>query len=216
MHTNNPHKTPEELLAEMRALSLSASAREEMRHALSAYVDFHPVMAPAPDGTLAAMRRTLRAFSGRGYTRPVGVLLFVAALTGGTSYAAESAIPGMTLYPVKVEVNERVFGLLHLSEAAKAKWHAELSVRRITEAERLATTRTLDAETEAALRADIATNIADVVSRAHTLDERGESHAADAIRTQVEVSLRTHADILVDIEAQSQTAREEQDRKSVV
>ena len=62
-----------------------------------------------------------------------------AVLLGGTvSYAAESALPGDVLYPVKISLNERAKVALARTEEAQAIIQTKLAEERLTEAEKLA------------------------------------------------------------------------------
>ena len=66
------------------------------------------------------------------------VFLAIALLfSGGVSFAAEGALPGDLLYPVKVGVNENVGQVLAFSTEAKAKYEAKIANKRVIEAERL-------------------------------------------------------------------------------
>jgi len=57
---------------------------------------------------------------------------------GGVSYAAEGAVPGDALYPIKVGINEEVRDIVALTPEAKADWESRLVERRLEEAEKLA------------------------------------------------------------------------------
>ena len=73
-----------------------------------------------------------------------GLLLFVLAGTGTVS-AAQGALPGDLLYPVKININETVKVALAPTPAAKAQLHAELADARVEEAQTLAVQGRLDA-----------------------------------------------------------------------
>ncbi|MBI4086752.1 hypothetical protein HY416_02085 [Candidatus Kaiserbacteria bacterium] len=193
MHTHDHNRTPEELLERLHDISLPTAERERMRQALASYADFHPVRAKAPPGRVFAGFHLSFA---RRYVFALALFAVIGSLTGGISYAAESAVPGMILYPVKTRVNERVIGLLSFSDEAAIEWQTELILRRIDEAERLAVSNTLDATTEASLRTQIAANIEKVVLDTQTLDRNGRRDTAASVRTDIEASLRAHADIL--------------------
>ncbi|OGY38722.1 MAG: hypothetical protein A2391_00620 [Candidatus Brennerbacteria bacterium RIFOXYB1_FULL_41_13] len=64
--------------------------------------------------------------------------LITALLVGSTSALAETALPGMLLYPIKIRVNEQVKEFLSFSSDAKAGWNIKIAERRLTEAEKLA------------------------------------------------------------------------------
>lgn len=209
---NTQHtKNPEEFFKEMRRVSLSPSAREDMHRTLEAYADFHPVHLGyvrteearrlVHRGVLMQIVRLPLLLANRKYMHIIAPAMVILALSGGTSYAAESAIPGTALYPIKVELNERIAGFFNISDAAKAEWQGELALRRINEAEWLAAVGSLDAETEAALRAKIATNIKSAVARTQALDESGNADTAADVRTNIEASLRAHTGILSALEA---------------
>ena len=221
MASQEQHKTPEELLAEMHTISLSVRAREQTREQRADYADFHAIneVVPATVRTGTRMRLHMRGMYSKLFRRPLAVhtfktlfarhnhttmfttLLLALLLSGGTSYAAESAVPGGVLYPIKVEVNERVVGALHVSKEAKARWETELASRRADEAARLAATNTLSADAEVSLRTEIAEHVAHAVTQADSLDEHGQTSVADTVRANVGATLRAHTDILADIAA---------------
>lgn len=193
MQTHDHDNTPQKLLERMRGISLPSERRERMRQTLASYADFHPVETNAPRARvfswfhLSVMRRHVLALP---------LLAVAGGLTGGVSYAAESAIPGAILYPIKIQVNERVVGLLSRSDEEAAKWQARIMLRRIDEAEQLAVSNSLDAATEASLRAQIAASIENAVLGAQTLDKKGQRGTAANVRAGMEASLRAHVDIL--------------------
>lgn len=66
------------------------------------------------------------------------VAVFILISTVGTSFAAERAVPGDLLYPIKVSVNEPVVGLLATDPVSKASWEVKKAERRLVEAQALA------------------------------------------------------------------------------
>src|SRR6185503_6305783 len=74
-------------------------------------------------------------------THPAFVACVLVLFLGvGTSYAAQGALPGEPRYAFKTRVNENVQGVLARTPTAKAEWSAELTYRRLQEAEELAVT----------------------------------------------------------------------------
>ena len=56
----------------------------------------------------------------------IAILIFILA-TGGVTFAAESALPGDILYPVKIQVNENVARVIKsASPAAKAEFEVRM------------------------------------------------------------------------------------------
>lgn len=67
------------------------------------------------------------------------ILIILGLLMGGSaSFAAENAVPGDVLFPVKIYVNENVRGAVAVTSQAKAQWEVNLVERRLEEIERLA------------------------------------------------------------------------------
>lgn len=88
------------------------------------------------------------------FPRVAMVAMVAVFVVGGTASAAESALPGDILYPVKIHAVEPVEGALAVSHDAKTAWHAKVAARRISEAGALAAKGTLTASRSAELAAD--------------------------------------------------------------
>src|SRR3989338_2322917 len=104
-----------------------------------------------------------------------GLLLFVLAGTGTVS-AAQGALPGDLLYPVKVSVNEKVEVALAPTPAAKAEVQVRLAERRVDEARELSVRGRLDEKTAKILMDDFDEHS----SQALALTEPDEQEAASA------------------------------------
>jgi hypothetical protein len=73
-------------------------------------------------------------------------LVVIALIVGTSSYGAEASLPGDTLYPLKLNLNEEVRGLVSMTPEGKISWEAQRAVRRIEEAVSLASDGKLDEE----------------------------------------------------------------------
>jgi hypothetical protein len=73
-------------------------------------------------------------------------LAVMIVLGGGTSLAAEAALPGEPLYAVKVEFNEKIKSALALNAEAEARLQTRLATERLLEASELKARGELDAE----------------------------------------------------------------------
>ncbi len=124
------------------------------------------------------------------------VLLF----SGGTSFAAESSIPGDSLYPVKIYVNEKVRSFLAVDSESQAKVDTLIAERRLDEAEKLAASAKLDAEARAKLEANFEKFADRVQARIEELEEKNPEKAAE-LSAQFETVLKAHAQILENIDA---------------
>lgn len=124
MEHHDPHIAKK--LQPLRELSLSAREKVEMRELLQEFMEFKPKRATPP------ARRTSFLFG----FKPLLALSLCAALvlTTTTAAAAEQALPGDLLYPVKVHVNEEVRAFATASTEEKAAWALERAERRLDEA----------------------------------------------------------------------------------
>ena len=77
------------------------------------------------------------------FSRPaLSFSLIIACLLSGSigvAKASERALPGDSLYTVKIAINEPIEGLLHITPEARAEWERMRIERRLSEAEALVT-----------------------------------------------------------------------------
>lgn len=99
-------------------------------------------------------------------TSIVAGVLIITITSGSLSYAAENAVPGDVLYPMKVNVNETVRGALKKTPEDQARWEAEKAERRLKEAEMMTMRASMTDEKQAQIQ------------------ERFRKHA-DALRTRI-------------------------------
>ncbi len=141
-----------------------------------------------------ALQRTVSAFA---------VFVFLIGSGGGTSYAAQGALPGDVLYAVKIHVNEFVEAALATSPVAKAEVQAVLAERRVEEAQTLASRGMLTevAATELQIRFDEHATAAQSLTKELAVIDPG---AAVQIGTQFSSSLAANDAVLVSLGEQSQ------------
>lgn len=134
-------------------IKLREDERHELRQRLLSYMEYHPL--PQSDGLKSA--RTSNTVSlgvfikyiskGHVMGRVAGLVsVFLLVLV---PVMAENALPGETLYPVKVRFNEELRGALASSPYQKIEWETELLERRVTEANLLADSGRLTPAVEA-------------------------------------------------------------------
>lgn len=189
-----------ELIQVMKTIRLSEAARERVRAELSAYADLHAMpVAGAHSFDLGAfvMAALIRS-------RPfaAGALAVLIALGTGSSatFAAESALPGEALYPVKVLVNEPVAAVFAGSGEAKARYHAKLAVRRVEEAVALEARGALTTDVEQALAVRFEAETEKAVRAAEKLESDGDVSASIAIRTELAEQLALQEFVAVEPE----------------
>ena len=131
------------------------------------------------------------------------ILIFALVAGGGTSFAAEHALPGDVLYPVKIEFNEQVRGLVSFSNEARAEWDVWRAERRLEEATELAVHGELNAE----VRAEIENSFKSHSDKAQERLERSDDDVkAVSVSSDFETVLRVRERVLVGISAQAATS----------
>ncbi len=117
---------------------------------------------------------------------PIAILLAV-FITLGTSFAAQGALPGDVLYPVKTGVNENIRGAFAIGANAEAKLQTDLLEERLEETQTLHAEGNISTETEAQLAASIkdqATLTTDAIAKS-------DADVAADMNTRVKVALES-------------------------
>ena len=138
---------------------LSASEKAEIKSALFRHVKANPVSIPraipspfnikshfifARTSRESGLSRTLLASRN---IKSISVLVLGGLLMGSSvSFAAENTVPGDTLFPIKIHVNETVRGAVAVTQKEKAEWEIRLVERRLEEFEKLAVTQNVPVE----------------------------------------------------------------------
>jgi len=114
---------------------LSDAEKHTMRMALRNSIQDNPLSVPSPVSLWDILSRGTGAIASSA--------ALAAVLLGSTAYAAQRALPGDPLYPVKIYIDEPVRGSCAFSPEAKAAWHTNAAEERIKEAQRLASQQKL-------------------------------------------------------------------------
>ncbi len=122
-------------------------------------------------------------------------IALVALLGGGTSFAAQGALPGDALYPVKVNVNEEVRSALTFSPEGKIELNAERAAARLAEAEKLAGQNRLTAEAKAQVEKNFIRFADKVKDRLADLSPEARAE----ITSRFEAALAAHDRILLSL-----------------
>lgn len=116
-------------------------------------------------------------------------LVLAAAVGGGTSLAAQQALPGDVLWKFKVVVNENVGAALAPSGKAQADFDLARIEDRLREAQKLKAEDRLSAEAEAAIAANIEAHAKSVEQEVAALRAQGETRAAADVAARYQASL---------------------------
>ncbi len=178
-----------------REISLSEAERSRMEGMLREYVAMKPIRGLSDARSRASTFLPLPVFAF--FTRHLMPIALVVAilLTGSVSYAAEGALPGDFLYPVKVNVNEKVATTLATTPQAKASVEASLAEKRLEEATRLVSENKLTSTTSAELAANFSTHADAAVADTQKVNQN-DAPAAATLASNFQADLSAHADIL--------------------
>lgn len=188
-------------------ISLSLDEKSACRSVLISHVQKYPAHTPF----LEQIRERKNSFSKNvAHAIRMAVAVTLAALLGGSvSFAAEGALPGDLLYPVKTAVNEELASLLAVSNESEAKLQAELAARRIEEAEKLAEQGRLDLETRASIAEKFHAHAEKSESNAKIVEASENLSAAAGIRSDFESVLQAHTKVLAEIDAKTPEGKAE-------
>ncbi len=178
---------------------LTDSERVLMRNDLQLFLREHAPRVPLMIRFWDYVSDALSRFDSRSpRTQFVPAALALVLIVGvGTSYAAENALPGDVLYPVKIHINENVQGSLAVSQASKAQWNTQLMTRRLEEAETL----TAQDRLTAVARTDIQTQLLNTAKNfdqnvaALAITDNGAAAVA-TVQSNLEASLEGHVQVL--------------------
>ena len=177
---------------------LSDAERAQMQGHLRVFMSEHPARAPFTLSMLDRVEVAAKAVA-TAFARPrmqlAGALSLALVFVGaGTSYAAESSLPGDALYAVKIHVNEKVAAALAVGPSSRAGVLAVHTLRRIQEAETLAAQGRLSASVSSDIRAALQDTEMDFDASVDAVAQTpGGAAAAADLQSNLEVTLSSHA-----------------------
>ncbi len=191
----------ESIFDEAKKVALSERDSLSMRAQLLSYIREHPSRAPFSvrwSGTFSRLSGTRTA---PGFRLAGAALMIVLVAGAGTSYAAQGALPGEILYPIKINVNEALQASLATTPQEKVALDASLANTRLDEAEELATQGKLTPENNvivqqglASVTEDFNTNLTSIASSTPaSVAQIGDAQAG------LDAALSAHASVLADI-----------------
>jgi broad specificity phosphatase PhoE len=120
-------------------------------------------------------------------------LVIAAAIGGGTSVAAQSALPGDALWGFKVGVNETVGAALAAEGKAQADFDLQVLEARLKETSMLSAEGRLSAEAKAEATANFDAHAKNVAAQIEQLERQGDFKAAADVAARFQATLATHA-----------------------
>lgn len=208
------NKDFQDIFNKAKQIEISSIKKQQMRSDLELFIENHPVM--NIDASRHILREKLnkniptflelsavKLFFNNKSKSMIATLLMVLVLGGGTSFAAERALPGDILYPAKVNINEEVRGWLAVGNESQVEWDARRAERRLEEAEKLMAEGKLDAETEAELQTRFEKHVASFRENAEDLEEKQKAKSFEAY-SNFEAALQAHERILARMEGKEE------------
>lgn len=183
MSNDTPHNPSGALI------DLTSKERARILHNILVHVDKNP---------FPAQPRLVRSpFYNRATAAALFTLMLV-VITTGAAYAAEEALPGDLLYPIKVNINEKVVGALQGNAIAKAEWESERAERRFEEAEILASKGLLNPETRQEIQNHIEENLQSFSIFTNLLAKEGTTNTEElqSAHARFEAKIDAHSKIL--------------------
>jgi hypothetical protein len=130
------------------------------------------------------------------YATSFALVLLVFVLIGGTSVLARFSLPGDLLYPVKINLNEKVESFTATTPEQKALVEVGHIDTRLLEAEKLQTSSNLSDVAKTAIETQFKSDLGDAMVRVGKLDNSGKSDEAQKIEVKIENSLQKHKEIV--------------------
>ncbi|MBI2483147.1 hypothetical protein HYV74_03130 [Candidatus Uhrbacteria bacterium] len=124
----------------------------------------------------------------------------VLVLGSGVAFAAEHALPGELLYPMKVHLNEEVRAAFSVGPRARAAWNTRRAERRLEEFESLLAAGRLDDRTPEELADRFTAHARAATAVMGQMESQGAGATVEELRSDLEGSLRAHDDILARLE----------------
>jgi|GEM_PF-3991790 len=126
----------------------------------------------------------------KGWSSVMAAVLIVTITGTSMSYAAEYAVPGDVLYPIKVRVNEELKSRMMASADERAEWEVQRAGRRLDEAGVLSTRGDVDVKTMASLESSFQKHAAVVEAHMVTLQHEQKSDEVEALSAKFNTALK--------------------------
>src|SRR3989344_7141957 len=183
-------------------ISLTQDEKEGIKRTLQAYVDMNPVRVGLSERIKYQRSKTKIKFK----LMPL-ILALLLTFSGGTALAANSALPGDLLYPVKVGMNEQIRGALAFTGEAKAGYQGDLAARRIEEIEKLVAEGRLEVALKEKIEESFEKHSENTLNLIDELEAKGNFEAAAAVGARFEASLKAHDELIARISDNSEFIR---------
>ncbi len=192
MNNEELTKDIEQTINSAKKLALSMKERSIIRERLSNYMY----------STKKPMKTSFDVYSlwstKSMYLMPAFAILLI--VTGaGTSYYAQNALPGDTLYSVKTDFNENIESLLATTPEAKAQVELRQVSERLDEAEVLRITGNLTEIKSQVIQNNVSKKIDSINKKVEESKKKGKEEVAVKTSNELEEEVDEHYDVFVSI-----------------
>ncbi len=193
---------------EMKGVVLDVDQKKHIQKNLVAFMKANPVRKNTDERLINQTQRLFLFFTQKHMYASIATILVL--LTGtGTAFAAENTLPGDTLYPVKLHINESVRGAVALTHEARANWETKVAERRLDEASKLESKGKLSPETEAKIEARLETQTKKIKAKIEKLEATGNTEIAAAMSARLENALELHEQLLEKLKSSEDLTKKE-------
>ncbi len=208
-------KNFEQFIKEVRKSGLSDEERNSIRESVFNFIKNNPVSGQTQPRLKYSSGKNFWDWSSI-YLRNFNLasimallLILTVAVSSGVGLAAEKALPGDFLYPVKLNVNENIRGLTNITDQQKADWEIQKADRRLEEAENLASKGSLDSKNQAVIEANFEAQSRKVKDRINSFEDKSDFKAAASVSASFETSLQVHEKILQKISEEKKDSKKD-------
>ena len=198
------------MAAKIRAatdIRMDEAAKQRTRAFLSEYTKMHPIQTPYGKSAGASQSYVINFLSS--HAIPAFAMVLILVVGGGTAAAAEGALPGDILYPIKVHVNEEMRATLAVSPKAKADWAVDRAERRLEEAATLTLAGGLDEVTRAEIETNIDAHMRSAGEKRQELEDKKDSSDASEVELKIGALLVARDNILAGRRVAKEMTRKE-------
>ncbi len=190
----------EHMIGSARAVRLTDEERSAISARIDMFVRAHPVAFQTIDLPQRYSWHTISSLFSSFRFMPTLAFALLLVLGGGmTSAAAEAALPGDVLYPVKVHVNEIVKAALASSPEAKAQFQTQLVQRRLAEARDLAVRGSIDADAQQQVAVSIEQQVKRARQNIADLSVQDGAEIAANVNAQLEAAIKSQQKVFTRI-----------------
>jgi hypothetical protein len=142
-------------------------------------------------------------FFSKGRVAAAAIIFALVIASAGTSYAADQSLPGETLYPIKINVNEALQSFVTFGTGAKVALALDRAKERLEEAEELSVQGKLNPETQAIILSNFTSQTDEIKAQAAVLVSTDNQSAANTVSNELQATVQAHAQILKAVATQS-------------